>query len=134
MAPTIPAVQSTKNGAETHSIFDASGSEFSGYPIEEYRPITPTSMWSGTKDRLVTITIVAVGVAALLLVLNAVLATMLLMSSNRSDVVYPVAPVGSAETLTTDVDATCVAVLKNGGRPQDCARMYLTSEFPGYPR
>jgi hypothetical protein len=38
------------------------------------------------------------------------------------------------QTAVSSVDAACVAVLSNGGRPQDCARMYLVSEFPGYPR
>jgi hypothetical protein len=39
-----------------------------------------------------------------------------------------------AATPVMSVDETCVAVLSHGGRPQDCSRMYLTSEFPGYPR
>lgn len=39
-----------------------------------------------------------------------------------------------AATPAMSVDATCVAVLSHGGRPQDCARMYLTSEYPGYGR
>ena len=43
------------------------------------------------------------------------------------------APVAVKPTALS-VDEVCVAVLSNGGRPQDCARMYLTSEYPGYGR
>ncbi|MCX7271939.1 MAG: hypothetical protein NTV19_01725 [Burkholderiales bacterium] len=45
-----------------------------------------------------------------------------------------VAPAPVAVKTGLSVDETCVAVLSHGGRPQDCARMYLTSEYPGYGR
>ena len=44
------------------------------------------------------------------------------------------APAPVAVKPGLSVDEVCVQVLSNGGRPQDCARMYLTAEFPGYGR
>ena len=45
-----------------------------------------------------------------------------------------VAPTPTPVKTALSVDETCVQVLSNGGRPQDCARMYLTAEYPGYGR
>ena len=71
---------------------------------------------------------VAMGVAAAALVATGALGGALF---TRHSEVAP-APVAVKTGLT--VDEVCVAVLSNGGRPQDCARMYLSSEYPGYGR
>ena len=71
---------------------------------------------------------VAMGVAAAALVATGALGTALL--TRHSDV----APAPVAVKTGLSVDEVCVAVLSNGGRPQDCARMYLSSEYPGYGR
>ena len=70
---------------------------------------------------------VAMGVTAAALVATGAIGTALL--TRQSDVApAPVKP------TALSVDETCVQVLSHGGRPQDCARMYLTAEFPGYGR
>ena len=72
---------------------------------------------------------VAMGVAAAALVATGAIGGALF--ARQSDVAPAPAP---AATPAMSVDATCVAVLSHGGRPQDCARMYLSTEFPGYGR
>ena len=54
-----------------------------------------------------------------------------LVMQRQSDVAPTPTPVKPA---ALSVDEVCVQVLSNGGRPQDCARMYLTAEYPGYGR
>ena len=72
---------------------------------------------------------VAMGVAAAALLATGAIGGALF---TRHSEVAP-APVAVKPTSLT-VDEVCVQVLSNGGRPQDCARMYLTAEFPGYGR
>ena len=73
---------------------------------------------------------VAMGVTAAALVATGAIGGALVMQ-RQAEVAPAPAP---AATPAMSVDATCVAVLSHGGRPQDCARMYLSTEFPGYVR
>ena len=71
----------------------------------------------------------ALSVAAAALVATGALGTALVIQRQAEPAPTPV-----AVKTGLSVDEVCVQVLSNGGRPQDCARMYLSSEFPGYGR
>lgn len=57
------------------------------------------------------------GLAAVMVVFNAVLLTAMTVGS------------GNQEPMS-DVDKACVSVLSNGGVPDDCSRMYNLDFFP----
>jgi hypothetical protein len=130
MAPTVSQSTVSPESPELKSVFDGSETVFGGYPNAGHFPSVRTPQRS---DKTRTVAYVAVAVAALSLVVNAVFATIMVMQSRQSLAVPIAEAISPAVTQASDVDRTCVAVLHNGGRPQDCARMYLTSEFPGFP-
>lgn len=78
----------------------------------------------------------ALTASALSLMGNAALATALYMRTAPAENTANNSITSNASLVssTSEVDAVCVAVLSHGGKPQDCARIYLYAEFPGYPR
>lgn len=131
MASTVSPSHPTM---ETHSVFDMPEPVFAGYPPAIPFPALPNNK-GGNKFR--TFAFVATAVAILSLLVNAIMATVLVVTSQQSTAIPVVEPVSAPASISTpadDVDQACVSVLRNGGKPQDCARMYLMEEFPGYPR
>ena len=66
--------------------------------------------------------------AAAVVLATAALGTAFVDRANDSN------PAPAARISSLSADEICVALLSRGGRPQDCGRMFLMTEFPGYPR